>query len=195
MLKKIIVILLLFLSCDCAYTQTDSITTLDDKPSCNPFNFTVIIDGKLPSEVLVIIKYDNNIFGDSIVRNIYYRKSLPQDDIPIQMCECISDSMQIFVEYRFLEPIGPWSYKTHSYKDTLSWKTFKMIEVVCINEIKKKPHIYYIYYKLQSPYYMDILYTRKYGHKRRFAHKIFKGLYPYSYTFPIRRGDKSYPIY
>ena len=194
MIKRL-VFLFFILSFDCVYAQTDSIAILDDNPLCNPFDFTIIIDGKLPSEVTVIMKNDNNFFGDSIVRTIYYRKNLPQNNIPIQMCESFSDSTLIYVEYRFREPIGPWSYKTHSYRDTLPWKIFKMIELVCINEIKKKPNIYYIYYKLQSPYYMDILYKKEYGNKYRFAKRIFKGLYPHSYTIPERRGGKTYPIY
>ena len=179
----------------CNYAQ--NVAVLDDRMHCRPFNHVIMINGKLPQYTTTILKFYKNSNLDSVVCEHTYGCTTSCTCHLSELCKDMHDSSLVFVEYRFEEPIGPWNeYKTHSYKDTLYWGVFKGIELVCINEMNKKRHTYYIYYALEAPWIVEVKYSPQlHISNRRFQKQIYNGLFPSGYTIPEKRGGKSHPRY
>ena len=193
-MKKNIFFLLMLMQFASTYSQTKAI--LDDRMECRPFNYVIMINGKLPEYTTTTLKFHNNN-NDSVRCKHRYGFIISCTCHLSELCNDLPDTALVFIEYRYKEPIGLWNeYKIHSYKDTLNWGVFKGIDVVCINELNKKRHTYYIYYKLEPPWIRVVKYSPQlHVSKRRFYKKIYNGLFQTGYTIPEKRGGKSRPRY
>lgn len=186
-MKSVYVIFYLVLICSVkTLAQSNSECVLDDAMLCEPLDFFIMIDGKLPLETTTIIYFENDSYYDSITyynTNNVHSYSIQREEI-IQLCELIPDSAVVFIGYIFHEPIGYNQYCTHYYKDTLTWGVFKGIRIVLISNFNKKKNRYYIHYVLSPPFNRYLFYKREYGSPRHFVKKIFKGIYPLRFSIP-----------
>ena len=180
MKKKILILIFIALFVSC-YAQENPV--LDDRPECVPFSYITIANGKLPQYTSTILKFQTDCITDSVVCDFRYGQMIRCSHSKTELCDMIPDTSLVYIEYHFKEPVNRKNYKSHTYKDTLLWSTFKQVEVVCINDLNNKKKTYYIYYKLQPPWYRYVIYRKSSRvSKCRFGHKVFRGLYPTRYT-------------
>lgn len=174
----ILIFITLFADC---FAQEGAV--LDDRSECLPFGYITIINGMLPQYSSTILKCKEDCVTDSIVCDFRYSQLIHCSHTITELCELIPDTSLVFIEYRFYKPLNQTNHKTFIYRDTLFWSVFKSTEVVCINDLNKKKQTYYIYYKLQPPWFKNIIYKKKYHvSKVRFGRRIFRGLVPTSYS-------------
>lgn len=185
MKKKNLILFFVVLFTNC-YAQENPV--LDDRPECIPFSYITIANGKLPQYTSTILKFHTDCMIDSVVCDFRYGQKIRYSHLITELCNMIPDTSLVYIEYHFEEPVNHQNYKLHTYKDTLLWCVFKQVEVVCINDLNKRKKTYYIYYKLQPPWYRYAIYRKNSRvSKCRFGRKAFRGLYPTRYieTGPV----------
>lgn len=196
MKKSIAVSLLIFVLCPPLFAQKNIVLSSPCVEHEFP-DFFIMVNGKLPFDTRTIIRFQPNIFPDSIKYDFYYNVKWfsIEDSILKNISKIIPDTAKIFVEYQFEEAVDWLEYKSHRYFDTIPWSTFLLTRIVLINDMHLKDKNYYIHYELEPPASLAVEYKKKYGNRKRFYNKIFRGTYPFSYTMPSNGKRKSYPNY
>lgn len=155
-----------------------------------PFDFVILVDGKLPSNLtgefsffkdttLHVISFENN----------YGRMNFLSKDLSV--FDSLADSTEINMVIAFEEPVAPYSYKKHLYNLNDQLLFIKKYRVITVANFKKSKtyHIHRI---------MDFIATtpqwrKEYGCYRKFLKKVYRGVYP-RYISKLGK-DKPHPVY